>query len=562
MRVWGTSGAPSCRMACLASIGPTSWPTSWSLMLVCGALCLSPPIFCSGAAAVDAWPRQHSLDLPGGRLAPALMSSTKASAPQSRFAAKFALRLGGGGDSNSDSDSDEVAKVLGADMPNAPPSAAATVAATAPEVVGATDSVIELVKAKQTKLDKDKVFVGLRQLYLNKVKPLEEASWYSFFHPGATLDASDFDAKPIVLLLGQYSVGKTSFIRSLLGRDFTGMRIGPEPTTDQFMSVMHGTDERLIPGHALCMRKDSPFHGLADFGNNFLSRFAGTTSTSPLLANITLIDTPGVLSGRKQRDGRDYDYMAVVEWFASRADMIIFMFDAHKLDVSDELRSVIEKLKPHQDKIRIILNKVQQIDTQQLLRVYGALMWSLGEVLRTPEVPRVYMGSFWDHDESNTQADWQHSNVLAELLVREKADLVTELCALPQNTIMRRVSSLVKRARAVKVHAFIIHYIRKQIAGWATVTVWDKGSKQKELVDNLEKNFPLAAQRYNLPLGDFPDCDRMKSKLNDINDLREIARLDKRMVSEIEKMLQTDIPQLLERAIVRTSGALGRRALD
>jgi hypothetical protein len=36
-----------------------------------------------------------------------------------------------------------------------------------------------------------------------------------------------------------------------------------------------------------------------------------------------------------------------------------------------------------QDKIRIILNKVQQIDTQQLLRVYGALMWSLGEVSST-----------------------------------------------------------------------------------------------------------------------------------------------------------------------------------
>jgi len=31
--------------------------------------------------------------------------------------------------------------------------------------------------------------------------------------------------------------------------------------------------------------------------------------------------------------------------------------------------------------------------------------------------------------------------------------------------------------------------------------VWDKGAKQRDLVDNLEKNFPLAAQRYNLPLG-------------------------------------------------------------
>ena len=37
------------------------------------------------------------------------------------------------------------------------------------------------------------------------------------------------------------------------------------------------------------------------------------------------------------------------------------------------------------------------IDEQQLMRVYGALMWSLGKVLNTPEVPRIYIGSFWDH---------------------------------------------------------------------------------------------------------------------------------------------------------------------
>lgn len=46
-------------------------------------------------------------------------------------------------------------------------------------------------------------------------------------------------AKPQVLLVGQYSVGKTSFIRYLLGRDFPGQRIGPEPTTDRFTGECH-----------------------------------------------------------------------------------------------------------------------------------------------------------------------------------------------------------------------------------------------------------------------------------------------------------------------------------
>lgn len=34
----------------------------------------------------------------------------------------------------------------------------------------------------------------------------------------------------------------------------------------------------------------------------------------------------------------------------------------------------------------MILNKSDQVDQQQLMRVYGALMWSLGKVFRSPEV--------------------------------------------------------------------------------------------------------------------------------------------------------------------------------
>lgn len=47
---------------------------------------------------------------------------------------------------------------------------------------------------------------------------------------------------------------------------------------------------------------------------------------------------------------------------------------------------VIETLKGHDDKVRVVLNKSDQVDQQQLMRVYGALMWSLGKVFRSPEV--------------------------------------------------------------------------------------------------------------------------------------------------------------------------------
>lgn len=76
----------------------------------------------------------------------------------------------------------------------------------------------------------------------------------------------DFDAKPSVLLLGQYSTGKTTFVKHLLGRDYPGTNIGPEPTTDRFVVVFHGPDERRIPGNTLTCQTDRPYQGLTMFG--------------------------------------------------------------------------------------------------------------------------------------------------------------------------------------------------------------------------------------------------------------------------------------------------------
>lgn len=61
----------------------------------------------------------------------------------------------------------------------------------------------------------------------------------------------------------------------MLGRDFPGIRIGPEPTTDRFTAIMTGEVDKVIPGAALAAKGDSSFRGLSPFGNNFLSRLEG-----------------------------------------------------------------------------------------------------------------------------------------------------------------------------------------------------------------------------------------------------------------------------------------------
>jgi EH domain-containing protein 1 len=67
---------------------------------------------------------------------------------------------------------------------------------------------------------------GLKKVYATKLLPLEECyDFHEFVSP--PLNDPDFDAKPMILLVGQYSTGKTSFIRYLLEKDYPGIRIGP-----------------------------------------------------------------------------------------------------------------------------------------------------------------------------------------------------------------------------------------------------------------------------------------------------------------------------------------------
>lgn len=250
------------------------------------------------------------------------------------------------------------------------------------------------------------------------------------------------------------------------------------------------------------------------------------------------MDSPGVLSGDQQRLGRSYDYGKVCEWWAERADMILLLFDAHKLDISDELKHVIEALKGQDDKIRIVLNKADVVNSQQLMRVYGALMWSLGKVIQTPEVIRVYIGSFRAAaaDDCPTAPSVDHH----ELLVSEHKDLLEELYNLPKNAAIRKVNDVIKRARLARVHAYILNHLRSQMP-----TVFGKSAKQERLIRHLAGEFTAVQRLYNLPIGDFPEYQRFQERLCSFS-LDNVPKLSSKMMNGLETALTKDLPGLLE----------------
>lgn len=374
-----------------------------------------------------------------------------------------------------------------------------------------------------------KVTHKLKILYKQKLLPLERQYHFEDFHSPSWTD-TDFDSKPIVLLVGQYSTGKTSFIRYLLERDFPGSNVGPEPTTDRFTAVMYGQTERIIPGNALAADRARPFTATTRFGIGFLNRFEAAICASPILKDMTFVDTPGVLSGEKQRVERSYNFPVVANWFAERADRILLLFDAHKLDISDEFRSVITLLRGDDDKIRCILNKAD-MEKQELLRVYGALMWSLGKVIHCPEVLRVYIGSFW------SQPIMHESG--RKLLKAEMRDLVADLRGLPRNSCIRRINELVKRSRMCKVHAHVISHLRDQF-GW-----FNKEGTQEKLLQNLRDHMKTIHTKTGLPRGDFPNIKLFRNQLSK-HKIWKFPRLNSKAIHDLDSMLSADIPFLME----------------
>merc|ERR1719291_779681 len=211
--------------------------------------------------------------------------------------------------------------------------------------------------------------------------------------------------------------------------------------------------------------------------------------------------------------------------------MILVLFDVSKLDISDEFRRVLLAVKGNDHKIHMVLNKADRVTTPQLMRVYGAMMWSLGKVIDTPEVSRVYIGSFWDQPLANDEQ--------RKLFESEENDLYTALAQLPRGAAVRKLNDLIKRARLAKVHAFVLDYLVRKMP-----SMFGKSKEKEKLIANLTTHYQEIAKERAISLGDFPDPRMMQEKLTQV-DFSKFAKVDKRKLDTLELMLSNEIPKLL-----------------
>lgn len=151
------------------------------------------------------------------------------------------------------------------------------------------------------------------------------------------------------------------------------------------------------------------------------------------------------------------------------------------------------------------------------------------------------IGSFWEGTPSSSPGQQPDHWGLLE---KEERDLRRDLELLPKNAVLRRINELTKRGRLVKVHAYLLHYLRKKMP-----KLWGGSAKQELLMEQLPRRYKECSRRYGLSSGDFPNMRRFQEAMRDIRDLRSFPKIDKSAVKSLDLLFSTDIPALLEGAM-------------
>ncbi|XP_061892897.1 sarcalumenin isoform X1 [Entelurus aequoreus] len=396
----------------------------------------------------------------------------------------------------------------------------------------------------------------LRKVYHTSIRPMEQAYKYNELrqheisaYPGRTLgDAAtdgEITSKPMVLFLGPWSVGKSSMINYLLGLNDSPYQLytGAEPTTSEFTVIMHGEKIRSVEGIVMAADSSRSFSPLEKFGQNFLEKLIGIEMPHKLLERVTFVDTPGIIENRKQQE-RGYPFNDVCQWFIDRADLIFVVFDPTKLDVGLELEMLFRQLKGRESQIRIILNKADHLVTQDLMRVYGALFWSLAPLINVTEPPRVYVSSFWPYDYA--------PDTSRELFKREEISLLEDLNQVIENRMENKIAFIRQHGIRVRIHGLLVdRYVQ---------TFKDKMSffsdpelVFKEIVDDPDKFyiFKSILAKTNVSKFDLPNRDAYRDFFG-VNPITNFKALSSQcsyiggcLLDKIEKAITNELPALL-----------------
>lgn len=231
----------------------------------------------------------------------------------------------------------------------------------------------------------DQMAKAVEGFYSDAIDPIAERFAYA-----RRQNAGEISGPPLVLMLGNHSSGKSSFVNYLLGEEV--QKTGLAPTDDGFTIVAWGDTRDDRDGLGLVNNPELPYTGLRHFGDDLVKHLRMKRRPVELLRSVILVDSPGMIDEAKPESGRGFDFPGVVQWFAERADVVLMFFDPDKPGTTGETLQVFnESLRGIDHKLLIVMNKMDQFRSlHDFARAYGALCWNLGKVIPRKDLPMIF----------------------------------------------------------------------------------------------------------------------------------------------------------------------------
>lgn len=234
---------------------------------------------------------------------------------------------------------------------------------------------------KATKEDLEKRLDALYETF----RSLAQKSGYAFRRIGVTPSG-----KPTILLLGNHSSGKSTFINALLDSPPI-QNTGVAPTDDGFTLLIYGENENDYTGPAALGVAPKEFSVLRALGPDFLSHFTVKVRNREKLRDRNFLDSPGMIDAPAHTNSRLYNFPAAVRALVEISDLVLFLFDPEKPGTTSEAVEVLsQSLQGSEYKLRVLLNKADTLDSMDdYARAYGTLYWNLGRMLKTKDIPQI-----------------------------------------------------------------------------------------------------------------------------------------------------------------------------
>ncbi len=250
--------------------------------------------------------------------------------------------------------------------------------------------------------------------------------------------------RPQVLVLGNYSSGKSTLINEFLGAYI--QPTGQAPTDDSFTVITYDDslrDDRTVriteqrDGKFLLNDPEYPFESLKKHGQRFASHFRLKKVNSPFLKSVAIIDTPGMLDSITERD-RGYNYQEVIGDLAQIADLVLVVFDAHKAGTVREAYISIRETLPartFEDRVLFVLNRIDECTSlNDLLRVYGTLCWNLSQITGRKDIPMIRL-TYSRHAAASSTAESKRDTSYLHHLENQREELKQAIFQAPRHRL-------------------------------------------------------------------------------------------------------------------------------